>query len=162
MILGIDPGLDGAIACYDLRAQALFMKDMPTISIKGRKKTTRTLDLSLLLCELRGYHAPIEHAYVELVHAMPKQGVTSSFNFGFGYGALLACLTAAGIPFTQVTPQRWKARLAVPADKDAARLRASQLMPKHAHLWPLKKHDGRAEAALIALYGSTQDGGVLA
>ena len=27
-------------------------------------------------------------------------------------------------------------------------------MTDHAHLWPLKKHDGRAEAALLAWYGS--------
>jgi hypothetical protein len=26
-------------------------------------------------------------------------------------------------------------------------------MPAAAHLWPLIKHDGRAEAALLALYG---------
>jgi hypothetical protein len=44
----------------------------------------------------------------------------------------------------------------VPAEKDGARARASQLLPQHAGHWPLKKHDGRAEAALIALYGWRQ------
>jgi hypothetical protein len=29
-------------------------------------------------------------------------------------------------------------------------------MPRHAHLWPLKKHGGRADAALLALYGARQ------
>jgi hypothetical protein len=47
----------------------------------------------------------------------------------------------------------WKKALGVPADKDGARARASQLMPENAWLWPLVKHDGRAEAALIAYWG---------
>ena len=54
----------------------------------------------------------------------------------------------------RVAPQKWKRALAVPADKDGARARASVLLPKHSGHWPLKKHDGRAEAALIALYGA--------
>jgi hypothetical protein len=41
-----------------------------------------------------------------------------------------------------------------PAGKDGARARASQLIPSAAHHWPLKKHDGRAEAALLAFYAS--------
>jgi hypothetical protein len=41
----------------------------------------------------------------------------------------------------------------VPAAKDGARARASQLLPGAADQWPLVKHDGRAEAALIALWG---------
>jgi hypothetical protein len=30
------------------------------------------------------------------------------------------------------------------------------LLPQAAHQWPLRKHDGRAEAALLALYGARQ------
>jgi crossover junction endodeoxyribonuclease RuvC len=51
---------------------------------------------------------------------------------------------------------KWKKSLGVPADKYAARMRASQLLPEFAHNWPLKKHDGRAEASLISLYGIKQ------
>jgi hypothetical protein len=57
---------------------------------------------------------------------------------------------------TLVPPRRWKSALQVPASKDAARFRASQLLPQAAHLWPLKKHDGRAEAALLAVFGGRQ------
>jgi hypothetical protein len=57
------------------------------------------------------------------------------------------------VPITIVHPRTWKRALGVPREKDGARARASQLLPAHAHLWPLKKHDGRAEAALIATYG---------
>ena len=53
-----------------------------------------------------------------------------------------------------VPPQVWKRRFNLTSDKDASRARASELLPAHAHLWPLKEHDGRAEAALLALYGA--------
>jgi hypothetical protein len=43
--------------------------------------------------------------------------------------------------------------LGVPAAKDGSRARASQLMPAATHHWPLVKHDGRAEAALIGHCG---------
>jgi len=48
---------------------------------------------------------------------------------------------------TIVAPVRWKRALAVPAGKDGARARASALLPRAAHLWPLVKHDGRAAEA---------------
>ena len=54
------------------------------------------------------------------------------------------------------SPRRWKRALHVPKAKDAARARASQLLPEAAHQWRLRKHDGRAEAALLALYGARQ------
>ena len=47
-------------------------------------------------------------ALIESVHAMPKQGVSSSFKFGQNYGFVRACLTAAHIPFTEITPQAWQ------------------------------------------------------
>jgi hypothetical protein len=50
----------------------------------------------------------------------------------------------------------------VPKAKDGARARASQLLPAGVQLWPLVKHDGRAEAALLALYGVRQLGGAAA
>jgi hypothetical protein len=48
---------------------------------------------------------------------------------------------------------------AVPACTSGARLTAP---PAVAHQWRLKKHDGRAEAALIALYGARQLSGTAA
>lgn len=47
-------------------------------------------------------------AMIEKVHAMPKQGVSSSFKFGMAYGALRMALTAAGIPWREVLPREWQ------------------------------------------------------
>jgi crossover junction endodeoxyribonuclease RuvC len=50
-------------------------------------------------------------AAIEQVHAMPKQGVASSFKFGQSYGFLRAMLIAFGIRFESVTPGKWQREL---------------------------------------------------
>lgn len=158
--IGVDPGLSGAIACYDpsrnfIRAE-LRVEDMPTVEVKRGKSLKRELNMAALADILYGFDAGSPHAFVEQVGAMPGQGVTSMFSFGKSYGAVLGALAALEIPVTHVTPQRWKKALSVRPGKDAARLRASELLPEHSNTWKLKKHDGRAEAAMIAYYGATK------
>ena len=149
-ICGIDPGLSGAIALIDDDA-AVAVFDMPVLELKRGGKTKREVDAHALA---RLLAQPIGHAFVEQVGAMPGQGVSSVFAFGKCFGLVLGILVALGVPMTLVPPRSWKTKLQVPSAKDAARFRASQLLPQAAHLWPLKKHDGRAEAALLAFYGS--------
>lgn len=148
-IIGIDPGLNGAIVLLSDAESSVH--DMPTFEITVNEKKKRKVDTARLSEIIKATGA--SHAFIENVHAMPEQGVTSAFSFGFICGLIEACVAAAGIPYTYVAPQTWKAAKACPRDKDGARMRASQLLPAMAHHWPLVKHDGRAEAALIALYG---------
>ena len=155
IVLAVDPGLSGAIAILGPSLDDLVVHDMPVHTIARGGKSKRDVDAVALATIIRASGA--EHAFVEQVGAMPGQGVSSVFAFGKGYGIALGVLAALYMPTTTVPPQRWKRALQVPAGKDAARARASQLMPRHAHHWPLKKHDGRAEAALIALFGWGKD-----
>jgi len=148
MILGIDPGLSGALAFMD---SELLVYDMPTVEISRNGKKKRQIDLQKLLSILKLW--PVTHCYLENVNAMPGQGVSSMFQMGRGYGQIEMALAALNIPVTYITPQVWKKKMAVPKDKDGARQRASQLMPQWSHNWDLKHDHGRAEAALIALYG---------
>lgn len=149
MILGIDPGLSGALAFMD---SELIVYDIPTFEITRNGKNKRQIDLQKLLAILKLW--PVEKAHLESVNAMPGQGVSSMFQMGRGFGQIEMALAACNIPVTYITPQVWKKALGVPKDKDGARQRASQLMPQWSHNWDLKKHSDRAEAALIALYGS--------
>jgi crossover junction endodeoxyribonuclease RuvC len=75
------------------------------------------------------------------------------FGYGRSYGIAIGVLSALGISFTEISAVSWKRKLAVPSDKDGARFRASQLLPTAAKHWPLVKHHGRAEAALLAFLG---------
>lgn len=153
-IIGIDPGLSGALFIWGIKDQPSISYDMPTHAVERGGKKKRELDRTALAAMLRGWGSPV--AYVEQVGAMPGQGVTSMFSFGKSYGTVLGILAAYEIPTFHVTPQAWRKALQVRPGKDGSRLRASELMPQLAGMWPLKKHDGRAEAALIAYYGLQQ------
>jgi crossover junction endodeoxyribonuclease RuvC len=148
--LGIDPGLSGALALYCPETEELEVFDMPVHTIRGKNH----LDLYALGFLMDSRRAEIKRAVIEEVNAMPKQGVTSSFRFGETFGVAKAMVAANMIPMDLVRPAIWKKSMNLTRDKDASRQRASQMWPQHAKLWPLKKHDGRAEAALIAYYGS--------
>jgi len=149
-ILGIDPGLEGAFCFFDGTTAEIV--DTPVLAVQRGGKAKRDLDPHQI-AQIIAARKP-DQAFVELVGAMPGQGVSSTFAFGKGFGIVIGVLAALGVPFTLVPPSTWKKALQVPIGKDAARQRASQLLPAASHQWPLKKHDGRAEAALIALYGS--------
>ena len=95
------------------------------------------------------------HVYIERAQAMPKQGVTSMFNYGKGFGLWLGLLIGIGFPYTLVSPRRWKASMLsdMPKDKGASILRAKQLFPASARELTRVKDHNRAEALLIAAYG---------
>lgn len=159
-ILGIDPGLTGALALYDPVTGALDVRDMPvyvTPKASGGKRTE--LDLVALAHIMDEWAKNQIRAFIEQVGPTPQMGVTSSFSFGGSYAAVRMACAAHFLPTELVTPQVWKRALNVRggADKsDAVRARASALMPQHAKFWTLSKHEGRAEASMIALYGAAQ------
>lgn len=155
-ILGIDPGLKGAFVL--LGAEDIVVFDTPVIQriVNGKKK--HQIDAYNLSLWLEYHRLKISLAVIEQVGSMPKQGVTSSFNFGFTTGVIHGILTNIGVPVRTVVPPVWKRKFGLlRQDKDASRAEASRRLPKHAAHWPLKKHDGRAEAALLAVYGSMID-----
>jgi len=157
IFIGIDPGLDGAIAAVDANRTFAAVFDMPVLELKDGRKKKRTLDLRSLLKILTDLTAEEDcHAFIELVHSMPRQGVRSMFTMGEGYGALKMALTALRIPFEEITPQRWKKMLlyGTMKDKDASRSKAQQLFPSMS--LSRKKDHGRADALLIAEFGRRQ------
>ena len=160
VILGVDPGFTGALALYHPEQHTLVIADMPTTQrrMSGNKLRTE-LNIPALLHWL-DTHLPVAGvvAWVEDPHALPKQGITSAFRFGHVCGAIQAALLAYRVPLHLTPPATWKKAMGLSADKVGCQHKASQLMPAHAHLWPLKKHDGRAEAALLALYGARYGG----
>jgi hypothetical protein len=158
ILIGIDPGMKGALCKMDHSGTILDIVDMPTLRVGKRKKVTLDYHhLSALILEWRA-----GHAFVEKVWAMParRRGVDGKISAEGNtsvlvgvYMAVLATLTTAGVPWTAIAPRTWQVALQVPAGKDGSRGRASQLMPAGARHWRLIKHDGRAESALIGLYG---------
>ena len=150
--VGIDPGISGAIAILWPDDEKLHIFDMPVFEIKVGKSIKREVDPVNLSCILSCTLAKM--TYLEKVGAMPGQGVTSMFNFGRSYGVVQGVLAALQLPVMLIRPATWKKLLSVSKGKDAARKRASELMPAHSHPWPLKTHDVRAEAAPVCLRSS--------
>lgn len=153
--LGIDPGLSGAWAMLDQRGKVLGCDVLPVIRDQG----TAWIDGPFLLTQL--FAADLERsiydqkvAYVERVHAMPKQGVTSVFTFGMGFGSILPTLQHAGFSIRFVTPNVWKKSLGLTKDKSLSRDRARLMFPSVR--LDRVKDTNMAEALLIAHYGREQ------
>jgi crossover junction endodeoxyribonuclease RuvC len=147
IFIGIDPGVSGAIAI--ISHDGVTFHDMPVLEVKKKQ----TLDYAGLATILRPYSGATAFTAVELVCAMPGQGVSSMFKFGQCYGAVLATLAALQIPYELVTPPVWKrAYRLVGCEKDESRAAALRLFPRCAGDLKLKKHHGRADALLMAEY----------
>lgn len=146
LVIGVDPGKTGAIAFVDTDGHLVDVVDMPDATGAA---------LGARLADEVAAHAPhdVVAAWVEQVGPMPKQGVRSVWTFGANYGACLGTLGALRVPVRHVTPATWKKPLRLSRDKGASLQRAIEAWPADAHRFARKKDEGRAEAALIALYG---------
>lgn len=153
IIVGIDPGISGAIAWLDQHGSLLKIEDMPVMEIKVGKGLRRKLVPALLANMFDPPHQPTK-VYLEEVSSRPGEGAVGAFSFGRGFGQIEGILAAMEIPMELVHPAKWKKALSVPADKGSARARACRNWPHLAHLFARVKDDGRAEAALIGLYGT--------
>ena len=139
MLLGIDPGVQGAFAIFDSAERAVTVHDMPDT-------TAGLIDLVASLPPLR--ICTIEKPY------FPKViGIANVAKIATAYGKIIALLQQRGIPINEVRPADWKAALNLGKSKSASREMASMVFPDAADQWARVKDDGRAEAALIAWYG---------
>lgn len=152
IILGIDPGLSGAMVFLNTADNTIAVEDMPTVEVKRNNKLKREVSPQLVAAMIIKRH--VDAAFLEKVNAMAGQGVSSVFSFGRSAGIMEGVLAAFDIPTTLVTPQAWQKAMNVRDGKDGSRERAMQLFPASAELFQRKKDDGRSDAALIAKYGS--------
>jgi crossover junction endodeoxyribonuclease RuvC len=153
IILGIDIGMQGAIAVFNPGAVAelIDVHDMPVL--KDGPAGRRTINAPLLAKIIYDSHA--DQAFVEYVAARPGEGAVGAFSFGRSRGVIEGVLAAAGVPCSFLTPPAWKRFVHLPPgrDKDASRSEAIRRWPSHADLFARVKDDGRAEACLIAVAG---------
>lgn len=154
--VGIDVGLKGAIVALD-EDKLAFQAMCPIIRTKFGKKHRTEYDLSGMDRVLASIIAPGETVCaVERAHAMPKQGVTSMFSFGVGYGLWQGLLAGRRIPFEIVAAKTWQATMlkghrgSGECTKRAAFHAAIRLFPDLEVR--LKEHWGLCDAALIAEY----------
>ena len=153
-IIGIDPGLSGAIAILE-NNKVLRIFDMPVMS-EG-KKNKRQINSALLVNILKDNISNNEEisVVIEQVNAMPGQGVTSMFNFGQTFGAIKGICAALQLPIFFVRPSKWKKHFElINASKDASRTKAIEMYPKLSSELAKKKDVNKSDAILIARFFS--------
>lgn len=166
-IIGVDPGITGAIALLNDKYKLLELEDIPTLVervVNGKaKRCINYKKLQLILIAWLAEHGELV-AYVEDVHSMPAQSVQSMFNMGHTFGAIKAVLSCENITINYVSPLRWKKHLNLELGshlksnekKEISRQCAIKTYPNHANLFSRKADHNRAEAVLIAKYGVAQ------
>lgn len=153
-IIGIDPGLDGAIACL-IDNELLAVEDMPTFTEQRGKKKHRTVNaagVADIIREMARANLETPTVAIERVWSSPDMGVASAFTFGHGFGIVEAVPLTLGYPIRLVTPNVWKKALGLTSDKERSRRMATETWPAYSEWFRRVKDADRAEAALIALY----------
>lgn len=153
MIIGIDPGVGGAIAWLD--GSCVNAVDMPCVEIRGKRHVCpHTLHRILTGPAFRDGVASragsVDAVVLEHVQGVQGTGATSAFSFGRSFGVIEGVLAGLELPCVLVRPQRWTKELGVSRDKGSHRAAASRLWPQQASLFARVKDDGRADAALLA------------
>ncbi len=153
-IIGIDPGLSGAIAILK-ENKVLSIHDMPVMA-EG-KKSKRQLNSAQLVNIIRDNTKRDEETaiVVEQVNAMPGQGVTSMFNFGQTFGAIKGVCAALELPIFFVRPAKWKKYFElINSSKDASRTKVIEMYPSLSNQLTKKKDVNKSDAILIARFYS--------
>ena len=154
-VIGVDPGFSGAICVFEM-GEPVEIFDMPVLKI-GKRTVLDDVEVREIFFP---YH-PVDlikqmtHVYLEKAQTRPDQGVVSSGNYMKAYGQVMGIVCGLGISYTEVHPRTWKAKMMwdMPKDKGASIVRCKQIFPEFAkeHL-TLKKHHGRADAALLCAW----------
>lgn len=147
-VLGVDPGQTGGLAIVHL-GRLVKGTRMPVVKVRGKAQ----VDARAISDWWGDGLVPFDVAVIEAVHAMPGQGVSSSFQFGRMLGGIEALVFSVGKPVHYVTPASWKKAMGLSRDKQAS-IDAAKIMFGSAadDLIKYKADEGVAEAALIAAY----------
>ena len=154
LIIGIDPGISGAI-CFFEDGKIVDVIEMPTMA-EG-KKNKKQVNGNQLFNEIKERISVSRYenisVVVEHVSAMPGQGVTSMFNFGQSFGVIKGICSAMQLPIHFIRPTKWKKYFnLIKTSKDASRSRAIEIFPKASEKLKRKKDSNKADAILIASY----------
>ena len=152
IVVGIDPGLSGAIAILE-NNKVLNIFDMPVMA-EG-KKNKRQLNSAQLVSIIKD-NTKIDTeiaVVVEQVNAMPGQGVTSMFNFGQTFGAIKGVCAALELPIFFVRPSKWKKYFElINSSKDSSRTKVIEMYPSLSSQLARKKDVNKSDAILIARF----------
>lgn len=157
LMIGIDPGKTGAVVAIRYTLEVVTVADTPTFRAgKGREYDIPEMAALIVRASLAGKQV---QAILERAQPMPKQGVTSTFSFGRGYGIWEGILGALGVRYRTVRPGEWTKKVlnGLPGKGKARSIQFARQMFPDLELIPegcRVPRDGRADAACLAYYGA--------
>lgn len=145
--LGIDPGASGGLACFSSGSRNIAIP-MPATERDVWDWFSRN-----------SWDSESAFAVIEKVGGFLQGSAgnigSAMFRFGANYGMLRAFLIAAGIPFEEVTPQRWQKALGISPRKrtEGKGQWKNRLKQKAQQLFPQERVTlATCDALLIAEY----------
>ncbi len=154
LIIGIDPGISGAISFFE-EGYINEVIEMPTMAEgkKNKKQINGPQIYNEILKRISEIGKKNVIVVIEQVSAMPGQGVTSMFNFGQSFGVLKGICSAMQLSMQFVRPNKWKKYFGlIKAEKDASRTKVIEIFPYISSELSRKKDSNKADAILIASY----------
>jgi crossover junction endodeoxyribonuclease RuvC len=144
LFMGIDPGQSGAYAVIDGAGK-------PVAECRGAESVC---DRAGMIADLL-LEGEVVLAALEKVHAMPRQGVSSTFKFGQSFGEAIGLLESMQIRYEFVTPAKWQGTLGCRSkgDKNITKHAAQRLFPGRRIV------HANADAFLIAEYARRREMG---
>ena len=154
LIIGIDPGISGAI-CFMEDGKIIDVIEMPSMAEgkKNKKQVNSSQIFNEISSKIKNYNKSEVKVVIEHVTAMPGQGVTSMFNFGQSFGALKGICAALVLPIFFVRPSKWKKYFElINSSKDSSRTKVIEMYPSLSSQLAKKKDVNKSDAILIARY----------
>ena len=154
LIIGIDPGISGAI-CFFEDGQISEIIDMPVMAEgkKNKRQINGPQVYNEVLKRINKFPKKDIIVVIEQVSAMPGQGVTSMFNFGQSFGVLKGICSAMQLSMYFVRPAKWKKYFGlIKTEKDASRTKVIEIFPYISSQLSRKKDSNKADAILIASF----------
>jgi hypothetical protein len=147
IFLGIDPGKKGAIAAIEDGRVRSALRTTPHL-VEG--KAYRYHEMARVLRAVADT-GKVVACTIEQGGAMPRQGVSTMFVCGVGYGLWVGIAAALNLPLELPRPNVWKRAMGVTKDKGSSIIMAERLFPG----WSAKHKcdEAIAEALLLAEYG---------
>jgi hypothetical protein len=150
--IGIDPGLDGAIAYVPERGTA-WVEDVPTLKAGDKGRRVYAIPEMRLLLQVEG----VGFCVIEAVTPAASPGRLGAFSLGLSTGIWTTLLVVEQVPYDPVAASVWKLAMGLRGKgKDASIAAARQLFPHLTNDLSRKGDHNRAEALLIAEYARRQ------
>jgi len=157
-MIGIDPGITGAIAYYG------GVIDIPVEPNGIKRKVKNRIDalatyklLKSMFDNGENYVILEDQVYRPVINTKTRAfvpgGGASAFSLGDTYGVLRALCDAIGFSVIVVSPTKWKKYMGLSKDKDHSLHAARTAQPGLSIALKRKKDHNRAEAILLREYG---------